>query len=105
IASTSRDCRQDIDAVIGGDGRITAAHLAVHEDVDVAADPTALVEDPAAGRRVGALELAQQLDHRGALDRMLARPACELLQRASYADDRHYRTGSYSMCVTDGEST
>ena len=66
-----------------------APELAVHEHVDVAAERAALVEDPAARRRMLALELAQQLADGAAVDRVLGAIAGELLERAAEAHEWH----------------
>ena len=58
--------------------------LAVDEHVDVAADPVALVEDPAVERRLSPFEVLQQLADRRARDAMLA-AAGERLQRSAQA--------------------
>src|SRR3954447_5338598 len=65
ISSSSRDRGQDVDVVSIGHGRLLAPSLPVDEHVDVAADPAALVEDPAGQRRALDLEGAHQPAHRG----------------------------------------
>src|SRR5918992_6372714 len=57
--SSSRDRRQDVHAVGLPDRRALLRRLAVDEDVDVAPDVAALVEDPARDGVLGALELGQ----------------------------------------------
>jgi hypothetical protein len=52
-------------------------------------DARPLVEDPAAQRRLGSLELAQHVAHRGAVDGMVHAPAGELLQRPVEPHERH----------------
>src|SRR3954451_25082367 len=52
MASASGDGGEHVDAVVVGDRRVEADALAVEEDVDVAADHAALVEDPAARGRM-----------------------------------------------------
>src|SRR3954471_11978686 len=55
ISGASGDRGQDVDTAVGGHGRVLPAALPVDEDVDVAADARALVEDPAVQRRLLAL--------------------------------------------------
>src|SRR5215218_6096961 len=55
ISCTSGDRGKDVDAVLGADGGVARAAFPAHVDVDVAAQPAALVEDPA--RQGGLLAL------------------------------------------------
>src|SRR5262245_36866210 len=66
VMSPSRDRGQHVHLVARTDRRLLAAALAVDEHVDVAADPVALVEDPAVERRLFALQLLEQLADGGA---------------------------------------
>src|SRR5205807_1974994 len=82
---------QRVEAVAGGDRRLLAALLAVDEDVDVAADPSALVQDPAGESRLGALEGTQDLGDGRAVEVVICAFAGALLQRATQADEGHMR--------------
>src|SRR3954469_9497781 len=93
ISSSSRDRGQDVDAVVRTDRRLLPRGLAVDEHVDVAADPAALVEDPAAHRRALALQHAHELADGAGFQRMLRR-AGHRLQLPSEPDERH-------SCSTD----
>ena len=90
--------------------RVLRAELAVHEHVDVPPQQPALVEDPAARRRMLALEREQQIADRRALDRVLGAVAGEPLERPADAYDGHRmdpsQAGSPPICgptrVTSG---
>src|SRR5512132_1717964 len=86
---TPGDRGQDVNLVPLADGVVLATQLAVDEHIDVAPHVAALVEDPAAGTWVRALERGQQLRDRGALDRVLGAVAGQPLERAAEADEWH----------------
>src|SRR5436853_5131700 len=87
--STSRDRGKHVDPVLGTDRRLLAAAFSVDEYVDVPADESALVEDPAVDRGLRLLQPNHQVPHRGARHVVLGSIAGELLQRSPKAHDCH----------------
>src|SRR5919112_79930 len=87
--SPSRNGGQDVDAVLLSARPPPASPFAADKDVDVPADRAALVEDPAAHRRLRLLELAQQLADGRARDPMVRAAAGEGTQRATQGDEGH----------------
>src|SRR5919201_5796527 len=71
VISPSRDRLEDLDAVVRCDRGVLAPVLAVDEHADVLAEEPALVEDPAPDRGLRALQAAQHVEHRRALDRVI----------------------------------
>src|SRR6185436_5113999 len=85
----SRDRWKHVDPIARFDRGVLLDALAVDEHVDVPPEDAALVEDPAARRGMRALELAQQLPHRFALEHMLSTIARKLLEGPSHVHHRH----------------
>src|SRR3954447_15889330 len=107
IRSTpSRYGRQHVDAVVVRDRRLGLRPLAADIDVDVPADRSALVEDPSADRRLGALERAQKLADGGARDPMVRTAAGERAKRAAQGDEGHGRdpTVAHAACEYAGSA-
>src|SRR5262245_47114657 len=75
--------------VRGPDRRVLSPVVAVHEDVDVLADRSVLVEDPTPDIGVLALERLQHLGDGRALQLELTFPPGELRQRSTKPHDRH----------------
>src|SRR5215217_8669696 len=71
ISCTSGDRGKDVDAVLGADGGVARAAFPAHVHVDVAAQPAALVEDPARQGGLLALQRGEHVGHRRALQRVI----------------------------------
>src|SRR3712207_7875143 len=87
--SPSRDRGDHLEAVRRGDAGVLPAALPVDEDVDVRADPPALVEDPAAHGRMSLLQLAQHVGDGVTVVLVFGAISGELLELSSEADGRH----------------
>src|SRR3954465_14886041 len=91
MSGTSGDRGKDVDAVVRADGRVRRAALPMHVDVDVAAQGAALVEDPARGGRLLALEGGEPLGDGRAVQRVIGATAGQALERFSEAHGGHRR--------------
>jgi hypothetical protein len=77
--------------VVGREVRILPAGRAVDEHMEVPAQLPALVEEPTLRGRMGALEFAEELTDRAAVDRVLRLSACESLERLTDTHEWHHR--------------
>jgi hypothetical protein len=83
------DRRQDVDLISRGDFSVERRPFAVHEEIDVPAHRTLLVQDPPGQPRIIRFQFADHVPERGTFDGELALPSSKLAKRRPQANDRH----------------